>query len=212
MNYSVIIVAAGSGSRMNLGFNKVYFPLNDKEMIIDRTLNVFRNDKNCKQIILVTNKEYFIKFADQHGGTFTLVDGGATRSESVCNGLHCVLEDYVYIHDGARPYVTLDALNRLNKRLEIDDACMLAVKSIDTIKHVEDGYVVKTVDRNKLYKAQTPQAFKTSLLLNVYNQARRAGTICTDDASVVERFSDVKVRIVEGEYSNIKITTKDDIK
>lgn len=212
MNYSVVIVAAGSGSRMNLGYNKVYFPLNDKELVIDRTLNIFRKDKNCKQIVLVTNKEYFIKFADQHEGTFTLVDGGITRSESVSNGLHCVLEDYVYIHDGARPFVSLDSLNRLNKQLETYDACILAVKSIDTVKYVEDDYIVKTIDRNKLYKAQTPQAFKTTLLFDAYNQARKAGVDCTDDANVVERFSDVKVKIVEGEYSNIKITTMNDIK
>lgn len=212
MDYSVVIVAAGSGSRMNLGYNKVYFPLNENETIIDRTLEVFRNDANCKQIILVTNKENFIRFADQHGGTFTLVDGGETRSESVMNGLCCVLEDYVYIHDGARPYVSQEALKRLNDQLKTEDACMLAVKSIDTVKYVEDGYIVETIDRNKLYKAQTPQAFKTSVLLSVYNKARREGISGTDDASLVERFSDVKIKIVEGEYSNIKITTREDIK
>lgn len=212
MNYSVVIVAAGSGSRMNLGYNKVYYPISENEMIIDRTLNIFRNDSKCKQIILVTNKEYFIKFHNQHSGDFTLVDGGRNRSESVMNGLTCAVEDYVYIHDGARPFVSEDELQRLNEALETDDACMLAVKAVDTVKYVEDGYIVKTIDRDKLYRAQTPQAFRTSLLFDVYNKAFRVGVTGTDDANLVEQFSDTKVRIVEGEYSNIKITTPDDLK
>lgn len=105
MKYSALICAAGSGTRMKLGYNKVYAKLNDGQMIIDKTINVFLNDIDCEEIIVVSDPDVFL---EMHNGVInqriTLVQGGSTRQESVYHGLVKVKNSYVMIHDGARPF------------------------------------------------------------------------------------------------------------
>jgi len=212
MKYSALIVAAGAGKRMNLGYNKVYHQLEDGDRIIDKTIKTFKEDDDCKQIIVVTNKDNFYQLKDYYSGEFILVEGGSTRSESVFNGLKAVSQEYVFVHDGARCYLNNNNLSDLKTCLKKEDACILAVKAVDTIKRVKDGYIEETIDRNQIYYAQTPQAFKFDLLYNSYIEANRKNLNFTDDASLVEGVSACRIKVVIGSYANKKITTINDLK
>ena len=186
MKYSALICAAGSGTRMKLGYNKVYAKLNDGQMIIDKTINVFLNDIDCEEIIVVSDPDVFL---EMHNGVInqriTLVQGGSTRQESVYHGLVKVKHSYVMIHDGARPFLNQDLLDSIKNTLTTEDACLLMVPCKDTIKKVIDGYVETTYDRSTLMAAQTPQAFKTDLILSCTKKAMEETYTGTDDASLI---------------------------
>ena len=107
MQYSALVLAAGSGTRMKLGYNKVFYALNDGRTVLDHALEVFREDERCKQIVLVCSTNDVVRISSQYvSGKVVVVLGGATRQESVYNGLKAVHEDNVLIHDGARPWVS----------------------------------------------------------------------------------------------------------
>ena len=213
MEYSALIVAAGSGTRMGLGYNKVYAPMADGTLILEKTVNVFMADPDCAQIVVVTDPlEFRHHFTNRFPGKIVLCKGGKTRQESVCNGLRAVMCDIFFVHDGARPFVSQKNLNDLKQAMEKEDGAILAVPCKDTIKRVENGYAAETYDRSTLVNVQTPQCFKTSLLIDCLEKAVMDGFTGTDDASLVEKYSDTKVRIVEGSYENIKITTPSDLK
>ena len=209
MDYSCVIVAAGKGSRMNLGYNKVYYMLDDK-CILEHTIKAFKDDSDCKEIIVVCDIDDFkahIKDDD-----VILVNGGATRSDSVYNGLQKVSYEYVMIHDGARPYVSSKILDDTKQCLSKHNACVAMVDCKDTIKKVVDNKVVKTYVRSTLKNAQTPQSFKTSMIIEAYQKAIADNFVATDDASIYEVYGKDDVYVIEGSYDNIKITTIDDIK
>ena len=209
MDYSCVIVAAGKGSRMNLGYNKAYYMLDDK-CILEHTIKAFKDDHDCKEIIVVCDIDDFkahIKDDD-----VILVSGGATRSDSVYNGLQKVSYEYVMIHDGARPYVSSKILDDTKQCLSKHNACLAMVDCKDTIKKVIDNKVVKTYDRSTLKNAQTPQSFKTSLIIEAYQKAMADNFVATDDASIYEVYGKDDVYVIEGSYDNIKITTIEDIK
>ena len=213
MNYSVLIVAGGKGQRMGLGYNKVFYPLKDGMTVLDMTVKLFVDDPRCKQLVIVTNPHDLHKVTQTHEmGRIVNVGGGATRQDSVYNGLMCVTEEIVLVHDAARPYCTVDLIDELLKVMETEQAAFLAVDVKDTVKEVKDGYVVKTINRECLKNAQTPQAFKTSLLLDCIHQAQEDNFKATDDAQLIERYSNVPIKVVKGSYDNIKITTPEDIK
>ena len=213
MRYTAVIVAAGSSTRMKLGYNKVYAKMRDGRTILNHTMDVFRSDKDCIQIVVVTEAlTYYQNMEGDWPGLITLAKGGKTRQESVRNGLLAAIGEYVMIHDGARPYLDQKSLKRIKKALKTDDAVLLTVPCKDTIKKIDaEEYVELTYDRSTLAAAQTPQAFKTSLLMECMEKAIQAKFTGTDDCSLVEAFSDVRVRTVEGSYANIKITTPEDM-
>ena len=198
---------------MKLGYNKVYAKMRDGRTILNHTMDVFRADKDCIQIVVVTESlAYYQNVEGDWPGLITLAKGGKTRQESVRNGLLAAIGEYVMIHDGARPYLDQKSLKRIKKALKTDDAVLLMVPCKDTIKKIDaEGYVELTYDRSTLAAAQTPQAFKTSLLMECMAKAEQAKFTGTDDCSLVEAFSDVRVRTVEGSYANIKITTPEDM-
>ena len=209
MDYSCVIVAAGKGSRMNLGYNKAYYMLDDK-CILEHTIKAFKDDHDCKEIIVVCDIDDFkahIKDDD-----VILVNGGATRSDSVYNGLQKVSYEYVMIHDGARPYVSSKILDDTKQCLSKHNACVAMVDCKDTIKKVVDNKVVKTYVRSTLKNAQTPQSFKTSMIIEAYQKAMADNFVATDDASIYEVYGKDDVYVIEGSYDNIKITTIEDIK
>jgi 2-C-methyl-D-erythritol 4-phosphate cytidylyltransferase len=213
MNYSALIVAAGQGKRMGLGYNKVLYQLSDECTVLQQVIKVFFDDPRCKQIIVVMNKEDIANCAkQQESGKIVHVKGGTTRQESVFNGLGAVSEDYVLIHDGARPFLTHKCIDDLLSALESEKACLLAVRVKDTIKVVENGYIKETLYRDNLIQAQTPQAFETNFIINCYKEGKKQGLTFTDDAQIVELVSDVKIKVVEGDYRNFKITTIEDLK
>ncbi|MDY4972442.1 MAG: 2-C-methyl-D-erythritol 4-phosphate cytidylyltransferase [Erysipelotrichaceae bacterium] len=209
MDYSCVIVAAGKGSRMNLGYNKAYYMLDDK-CILEHTIKAFKDDHDCKEIIVVCDIDDFkahIKDDD-----VILVSGGAIRSDSVYNGLQKVSYEYVMIHDGARPYVSSKILDDTKQCLSKHNACLAMVDCKDTIKKVVDNKVVKTYVRSTLKNAQTPQSFKTSMIIEAYQKAMADNFVATDDASIYEAYGNDDVYVIEGSYDNIKITTIEDIK
>ena len=124
IEYTALIVAAGSGSRMGLGYNKMLFKLKNGHTILEETIQVFQKDTRCHQIIVVASKEdieVFMKLCTQ--GNIVFVQGGATRQDSVYHGLKAVMCEHVLIHDGARPWLTMDCIDRIVESLQVHDAC-----------------------------------------------------------------------------------------
>ena len=213
MKYTAVIVAAGKSERFASATNKLLYQLSDGSLVIDKALQPFREDKDCSQIVLVTNPETIDYLAKNRAtGKEMYCLGGETRSDSVFNGLMAVKEKIVLVHDGARCYLQSEDLNRLKKTMETERAAILSRTIADTIKIVNEGYIVKTIDRDTLNGAQTPQAFYVDELMSCYKKARKEGFIPTDEASVVEKYSDTKIRCVVSRQHNEKITTIDDIK
>ena len=214
MEYSVCLLAAGKGSRTNLEYNKMFYHLEDGRMVLDVSLHPFLNDDDCKQIIIVCAKHEvdFVKHQYRNEEKVMVTIGGNTRQDSVYNGLMEVTMPYVFIHDGARPYLKEEQIESLKKTLQTEDACLLMVPSVDTVKIVENGYVKETLIREQLYNAQTPQCFKTELIRKCHLDAKESGKIGTDDAQLVEWYGNAPVKVVLGDASNIKITLPSDLK
>lgn len=212
MNYSVVIPCAGMGKRMGLGYNKLLFKYQG-QTIIEKTVDIFKQDKQCQQIILVISKddEELMNSMFKNTDKVELTYGGKERQDSVYQGILKVTEDYVLIHDGARPFLKQKSIDDLLQCLKEHSACLLMVKAKDTLKVVENGKVVNTLNRDSIMHAQTPQAFKTNLVKSVHELSQSKGILGTDDASLVELLSDEDVYVVEGDYENIKITTIEDL-
>lgn len=204
MKYDVIVVAGGKGNRADLGFNKVLFRMANGKSVIENNIDIFLNDKDCQKIILVINEEI-----DFNNNKLILVKGGKERFDSVMNGLNEVSSEYVLIHDGARPFLNIKALEKLKNKLEEKDAVVLGKIASDTIKIINDDKVVETLNRNNIFIAETPQGFKTSLIKDCYKN--KDDNYYFDDASLVETFNH-EVYIVIDEYNNKKLTSKEDFK
>ena len=214
IKYSVCLLAAGKGSRTQLDYNKVFYKLNDEQTVLDMSIATFKEDEDCSQIILVcaAYEHEYVEGLYGKDPQIIIVDGGATRQESVYNGLQKVTSEYVWIHDGARPFLQKEHMEALKSALQEEDACLLMVPSTDTVKLVQNHYVVQTWDRSQVYRAQTPQCFKTSLIQQCHEKAKEEQRIATDDAQLVEWYSKTPIRVVEGDPGNIKITHPNDLK
>lgn len=205
MKYDAIIVASGKGVRANLGFNKVFFVMKNNKTVLENACSTFINDEDCNKVIIVTeDSDKVFKHPK-----IEIVSGGKQRANSVYNGLCKCKEEYVLIHDGARPFLTKEDVDHLKEEIIRNDGVMLVKKVSDTIKVCKDQMVIQTLDRNNLYHALTPQAFKTALIKEAYETLDV--TNCTDDASVLEKYNH-SVKIIEGNPSNIKLTVEDDFK
>lgn len=215
IKYTAIVLAAGQGKRMGAGHNKQFININDKPLVL-HTLAVFERDTWCEEIILVTNeqeREQMEALLERFPSStpIRVVDGGAERQDSVYEGLSAVRHQTfpVLIHDGARPFVMEEGLHTLAETAVDKGAALLAVPVTDTIKQKE-GTRLTTLDRNKLWAAQTPQAFQYDLITRAHEEARERGYYGTDDASLVEQ-SGKEVAVVQGSYDNIKLTTPEDL-
>ncbi len=210
LEVAVIIVAAGSGTRMNSDKNKLLIEIG-KETIIEKTLNVFERNNYIDEIIVVTNDSEIMNIAGKISKARNTISGGKTRKDSVYNGILNIEEDdaLVLIHDGARPFVTDDIIERVIEKTYLHKACIPAVEVKDTIKKISEDIVDETLDRDSLITVQTPQGFK----LDVLKEAYKLKDIypATDDASLVEKLG-YPIYVVKGDYNNIKMTTMDDIK
>lgn len=221
MKHVAIVLAAGNGKRMGGDCPKQYIELEGKP-ILYYCLKTFE-ESFMDEVVLVTREEDIEMcrkdIVDKYGfkKIARIVAGGRERYESVCKGITAVNDanSYVYIHDGARAFVSLDILERTKKAVEEYSACLVCVPSKDTIKVSDkDGNVEDTPKRSSLWCAQTPQAFKRDVILKAFEKMFIQGgdnADITDDASVVEKYSNYKVKIVEGDYTNIKITTPEDL-
>ena len=211
MKYTALIVAAGAGTRMGLGYNKAYYRM-EKQTILERSMHLFLEDPDCEEVVVVTDSDTYRKEVSEDGcGRIVLVQGGDTRKESVFFGMQAVISDVVLIHDGARPFLTQENLSAIKQAMETEAAACLMVPCKDTIKLTADGYIEKTLPRSQLMAAQTPQAFQTELLLRAMRSARADGFEATDDCSIVEAYTDIRIKTVPGSYANKKITTIEDL-
>ena len=205
--FSLIITAGGSSSRY--GKNKLLEYIGDKT-VIEHTLDAFVNNKKITEIIIPTNDGFIPDFESIiKNKKVKIINGGNTRQESVYNALQLVSNEYVIIHDGARPLIKEAIISQVIDKVQTHNAVSVMTKTTDTIKEVdENGKIIKTIDRSKLYNTQTPQAFRTELILSAHEQLKNKQF--TDDASMLEEL-DVPVFVVNGSYTNIKITTKSDL-
>lgn len=210
MDYSVIIPAAGTATRMKLGFNKVLFKLND-QTVIEKTVGVFLNDKKCKNIIVCVGQSDFetvsALFKDKR---VNVQVGGETRSHSVYNGLKFIDTDIVLVHDGARPNLTQQVINRV--RAKVEDGFYSVIPTITPIDAVLINGHRNSETKVKL--VQTPQGFKTHQLKKAYDQAfkEKKLTVFKDDSAIIEKYFGYAPAEVEGDVDNIKITNPVDLK
>lgn len=215
MKYEIIVLAAGQGKRMKAGRNKQFLTIQNVPLII-HTLQKFEQDPWCSGIVLVVNKkevaifeELLTEYPIQKVQSLTV--GGDERQHSVYNGLKSLKQaQMVLIHDGARPFVQQNTIHELVEKAASDKAAVLAVPVKDTIKRVEQGTVIETVERSSLWAIQTPQAFLFDVVMDAHEKAKTNEYLGTDDASLVEKAGQ-KVSIVEGNYDNIKLTTPEDL-
>lgn len=209
---SVIIAAAGSGTRMQSSIKKQFMTLLDVPILV-RTLRQF-DLPSIHEIVIVTNADDVdeVKALLKGYGILkvsSVVAGGQTRQDSIYKGLQAVKGDYVLVHDAARPFVNRTIIqDHIDNLSEV--GLITAVACKDTIKVVKDGIVKETLDRGNLVNVQTPQSFETKALIRAYDYAIKENLSVTDDASVYEA-AGLQVRILPGSYDNIKITTPEDI-
>lgn len=218
MKNSVIIVAAGSGKRMKSAIAKQYIELKGRT-ILSYTVETFEKSDYIDEIILVTSSEA-IDYVNENivqkynfKKVKAVVEGGKERQDSVYNGLKNVSNDcdVVLIHDGVRPFVGDSYIAKLESIAMEFGACVLGAPVKDTIKVCNsEGYITDTPERSTLWLAQTPQCFKYDIIMKAYEKAYNEGYTGTDDSMLVEK-TGVKVKMVEGDYNNIKITTPEDL-
>ena len=209
-----VIVAAGSASRMK-GIDKILTPLAGVP-VLSRTLAAFQECDAVAEIVIVTRPDLILTVTDlskDFPKVRAVVAGGKTRQESVAAGLGALSQDcgLAAIQDGARPLVTWQLIDRTVRAANTYGAAAPAIPVKDTIKTLKGGLVESTPDRAFLYAVQTPQVFDTDLLKAALHKAKTQCTAVTDDCSAVENLGR-KVKIVEGEERNIKITTPLDLK
>lgn len=216
---TAIVLAAGQGKRMNSRIQKQFLEI-DYRPVLYYSLECFQKSPLIQDIILVTGEEMisYCKKEIVERYNFTkvtkVIAGGKERYDSVYQGLlACEDCDYVFIHDGARPFVTEAMLERGVFGVQETGACAIGMPSKDTIKISDkEGFVQSTPDRSRVWSVQTPQIFAYSLIRSAHESLRRKDmTGVTDDAMVVEQESGVRIRLVEGSYQNIKITTPEDL-
>lgn len=219
---TAIVLAAGSGSRMKSKTKKQFMEIKGKPVI---WYSLFEFEKSrVDEIILVTGKEDIDYCKKEIVEKYNLkkiknvVAGGSERYESVYNGLKEVTGNIVLIHDGARPLINNEIIERNIEGTIKSDACVVGVPVKDTIKRAnKEGYIIDTPNRSELWITQTPQSFKTDLVKMAYKKMKeeleKGNTTLniTDDAMVVEEFTTNQVRFVQGDYKNIKVTTPEDI-
>ena len=219
---TAIVLAAGSGSRMKSKTKKQFMEIKGKPVI---WYSLFEFEKSrVDEIILVTGKENIDYCKKEIVEKYNLkkiknvVAGGSERYESVYNGLKEVTGNIVLIHDGARPLINNEIIERSIEGTIKTDACVVGVPVKDTIKRAnKEGYIIDTPNRSELWITQTPQSFKTDLVKMAYKKMKeeleKGNTTLniTDDAMVVEEFTTNQVRFVQGDYKNIKVTTPEDI-
>jgi len=212
-----IIPAAGKGIRLGKGIPKAFLEVAGVPLIV-HTLLRFEKCPDVDELIVLVHQDYLERCRDLFS-SFKLkkvrkvLPGGKERMDSVRVGLSALPPDteLVVIHDGARPLVSPSLISQVVGRAREVGSAIAAIPPLDTMKEVEGGYILRTVDRTRLARAQTPQAFRYQIIKEAYERADKEGISATDDASLVEVMGG-RVAIVPGSYLNIKVTTPEDLK
>lgn len=209
-----VIVAAGSASRMG-GIDKVMAPLGAEPMLL-RTVKAFEETAVIREIVIVTRQDLILPVSNLCAGMTkvrAVIAGGSSRQESVALGLAALSGDMelAAVHDGARPLISRELIDKTVRAAHSFGAAAPAIAVKDTIKVAGSGFVVSTPERDTLRAVQTPQVFDVALLKGALEKAKQDGAAVTDDCSAVERLG-MKIRLVEGEEQNLKVTTPLDLK
>ena len=226
MKCAAVILAGGSGKRMGLKVPKQYTELGGKPVLF-YSLNAFSEAEFIDEIVIVADEEHMEDvqsgIVDLYGfhKVSTVVKGGKERYHSVARGLEALSRDtdYVFIHDGARPFVSSYTIERCLHYVKKYRAAVAAVKSKDTVKIADDdSMIVSTPDRSRVWQVQTPQTFEYLLIRDAYrrliddeDRLKAAGISVTDDTMVAKMYADIDARLVESSYNNIKLTTPEDM-
>lgn len=215
---TVIIVAAGKGRRMGTEISKQFLILGNLPVLV-HTLKKFQNCDKIDEIIIVTGKDCISycqkEFVEKYHITKVsqIIAGGKERQDSVYNGLKAVNEKtkIVAVHDGVRPFVKITDIEKTIKEAQRSKACALGVHATDTIKICNsENIIIHTPTRSKIWYIQTPQTFQYDILMKAYEEARKVRFVGTDEAMLVEKIG-IPVKVVEGSYDNMKITTISDM-
>ncbi|MGN0515494.1 2-C-methyl-D-erythritol 4-phosphate cytidylyltransferase [Eubacterium sp.] len=212
MSNVAVILGAGNSTRMKTEKSKLLLKING-QTVIERSVNAFLNISDIDEIIVVARQqdiEIFSSILDDERISFVV--GGATRQESVYNAVQTIDEaELIAIHDGARPLIREEDIEKTIHQAKEYSAAAVGVPVKDTIKIIDsDNFVVETPNRSNLFAVQTPQIFDFGLYRQIMEKAVEQGRDYTDDCQLAEN-SGVKVKMVAGSYTNIKITTPDDI-
>lgn len=214
----VIIPCSGIGKRMGNNIPKQFLELAGKP-IICHTIERFEKCEKIHEIVIIISKEYEEYFKKEileknnFKKVLNVVLGGEERFNSVYNGLRSIknTESIVLIHDGVRPFIKIEQIEKIIEETKLHKACVLGVKVKDTIKICNNNIIEQTPKRDNVWLAQTPQAFEYNLIKKAYEKAIKENFFGTDDASLVENMGE-KVKMILGDYENIKITTPEDLK
>ena len=216
---TAIVLAAGQGKRMNSSIQKQFLEIKGYPVLY-YSLKCFQDSPLIGEVVLVTSENavsYCRSEIVKKYGFFKvtgIIAGGKERYDSVYAGLLACGEcEYVFIHDGARPFISEEILERGLTGVQETGACVIGMPSKDTVKIAdEDGFVKETPDRKNVWTIQTPQIFSYRLIRDAHESIRKKDmSAITDDAMVVEQETGVRVRLAEGSYQNIKITTPEDL-
>ncbi|MGL6199867.1 MAG: 2-C-methyl-D-erythritol 4-phosphate cytidylyltransferase [Lachnospiraceae bacterium] len=221
---TAIVVAAGQGKRMGTDVPKQYLELQGKPVIC-HTLQVFQDSELIDDIVIVADRKEISRIQDEIVETYgfrkviAIAAGGAERYESVMEGLNILKDEpaegkhYVFIHDGVRMLVDQAIIKRAYEAVQEHRACVVGMPVKDTIKRADgQQFVYSTLDRSRLWQIQTPQVFEVPLIKEAYRLLMKQPEInVTDDSMVVEAMLKIPVKLVEGTYENIKITTPEDL-
>lgn len=216
MNAGVVIPAAGKGRRMGAPISKQFLDLCGEPVLI-RTLRVFLHHPAVSRLVIAVSREEeasvrgLLEEYDFPREKVVITLGGKERQDSVYRGLMELDTEWVLVHDAVRPFVTHGQISALLNQAEEGGAAILAVPVKDTIKEVSPELSVdRTLERSRLWSVQTPQAFRRSLLIKAHEEGKEKGLAATDDAMLMEAMG-VEVRVVTGDYSNLKLTTPEDM-
>lgn len=221
---TAVVLAAGAGKRMQAGVAKQYLLLNERP-VLWYALHAFQESPVIHEIVLVVGqgeipycrKEIVEKY--HFDKVSSVIEGGAERYLSVWNALQEIKieeEHYIFIHDGARPFVSQELILLARETVKQEGACVAGMPVKDTIKITDDsGYALTTPERSQLWAVQTPQVFAAPLIYQAYelmiDKLQKENLVVTDDAMAVETMLGKKVKLIPGGYENIKLTTPEDL-
>lgn len=212
---AVVIAAGGSADRFGGNIPKQFLDLGGEPVVI-RALKPFLKEPELKTVAVAVHRDWMDWMKEQlcrrgWDKKVKVVPGGAHRGESVFNGLKAIKDtDIVHIHDAARPFVNLRMITEAAKRAWEYGGAAVAIPVKDTIKKENEGIIAATFSRDNLWRVQTPQSFRTKVILKAYKIAMKLGFQGTDDCVLLEKLTGIKVRLIQGSELNIKITTPED--
>ena len=218
MSIKVIIPASGSGTRFGGNIPKQFLKIEGKE-ILAHAISAFNQIRSIDEIIIATKQEYFekIKLIIRKNNFFKIsriVEGGKMRQDSVYRALmnlDCSENDFILVHDAVRPFISRDKILELIKEVKKHNCVILGLPVCETLKKIDKkNYVKESIDRKNIWSIQTPQAFRYDILKKSFEKAYKDNFNGTDESSLAE-YSGYKVKVIEGEKTNIKITLKADL-